>query len=178
MNELKLVLPETQPENVVHAFKQEFFEYGEPIISGSGLLDQLSYKEWLAHTQAYRQAKNAQAAWVPSTTFFALRKADQQIVGIIDIRHHINHPFLRSYAGHIGYAVRPAERRKGYASEMLQLGLEYAQSLGLKEVMLGCHADNVGSYRTIEKQGGVLTEENVDKEGKRIRIYWIQLEKA
>lgn len=174
MNNLHLRLPETLTIEEVQTFKQEFFDHGEQTISGSGLLDQLSYEDWLTHTQAYRKAENAQSDWVPSTTFFAVRKTDQHIVGIIDIRHHINHPFLRSYAGHIGYAVRPSERRKGYASEMLQLGLDYAYSLGIEEVMLGCYADNIGSYRTIEKQGGILTEEKQDTNGRNVRIYWIK----
>lgn len=174
MKALKLVLPETQSAKTVQEFKQEFFDHDEQTISGSGLLDQLSYEDWLIHTQAYRKAEHAQSDWVPSTTFFAIRKTDQHIVGIIDIRHHIDHSFLRSYAGHIGYAVRPSERRKGYASEMLRLGLDYAQSLGIEDVMLGCHADNVGSYRTIEKQGGRLTEEKQDAQGEDVRIYWIK----
>ena len=40
---------------------------------------------------------------------------DNKIVGMIDLRHHINHPILSVWGGHIGYSVRPTERRKGYA---------------------------------------------------------------
>ncbi len=172
-----MVLPENCSEEAAVEFKQEFFDQGEFVIPGSGLLDQLDYQDWLQHTQNNRSEANCQTEWVPATTFFVRRKSDQKIIGIIDIRHHIDHPFLRSYAGHIGYAIRPTERRKGYASEMLKLGLAYAESLGLAEVMLGCHADNLGSSKTIEKNGGLLTEEKTDETGERVLIYWIQLKR-
>ena len=63
---------------------------------------------------------------MPSTTFFAVRKEDEKIMGVIDVRHHIRRPILLEYGGHIGYAVRPTERRKEYASKILGLALEYA----------------------------------------------------
>ena len=42
------------------------------------------------------------------------------------------------FGGHIGYAVRPLERRKGYAKINLYIGLKEAHKLGLKKVMIGC----------------------------------------
>ena len=93
---------------------------------------------------------------------------------MIDIRHYLN-DFLKEYGGHIGYAVRPSERRKGYATEMLKLAIEYCRSLGIDRVMLGCYKDNMPSIKTIEKNGGALEKEILYLDGKPMLVYWIEL---
>lgn len=175
MNELELVLPNQQHQEGANNWKKEFFDHGETIISGSALFDQLGYPEWLQHTEKYRHQEPSGDDWVPSTTYFAVRKTDRKIIGMIDIRHHICHPFLAEYAGHIGYAVRPSERRRGYAAEMLTLALGYAKQLGLEQVMLGCNTDNVGSAKTIERCGGLLIHQKPYTDGKIVNIYHINL---
>jgi len=175
MNDVMLVLPTKEHEFKANEFKKEFFDYGEKVINGSGLLDQLEYMEWLEHAEKYRMAETAGDDWVPSNTFLAVRKDDGKIVGIIDVRHHIQHPFLLEYGGHIGYAVRPSERRKGYASKILKLALEYARTIGLSRVMLGCYTDNTGSIKTIQKYGGKPVEEKPYSDGKPMYVYWISL---
>lgn len=175
MSDITLILPTGKHEDAANEFKKEFFENGEKVINGSGLLDQLSYEAWLVHTENHRSKDTAGDDWVPSTTFFAVRNSDQKIIGIIDIRHHIQHPFLMEYGGHIGYAVRPSERRKGYAAEILTLGLGYAKELGLEKVMLGCYSDNEGSVKTILKNKGILEQEKPYSDGKPMQIYGIDL---
>jgi predicted acetyltransferase len=98
----------------------------------------------------------------------------EKILGWIQIRHHIEHPNLREYGGHIGYGIRPSERRKWYATEMLHLALIEAQKIGLDRVMLGCYDDNIGSIRAIEKNGGIF-ERYTEHEGKKSRRYWIAM---
>jgi len=175
MNDIVLVLPTKEHELKANEFKKEFFDCGEKVINGSGLLDQLEYKKWLDHTEKYREEETAGDDWVPSTTFFAVRKEDEKIVGMIDIRHHIQHPFLLEYGGHIGYAVRPTERRKGYATRILALAFEYAREIGLNKVMLGCYTDNIGSIKTIQKHGGKPIQQKPYSDGKPMYIYWISL---
>lgn len=58
---------------------------------------------------------------------------------------------------------------------MLKLALEYAKVIGLEKVMLGCYSDNMGSIKTIERCGGVLSEEKVYTDGKPMCVYWIPL---
>ena len=58
---------------------------------------------------------------------------------------------------------------------MLRLALDIArEQLGIDRVMVSCDDDNVGSIRTIERNGGTL--ENVVAEpdsGPPMRRYWI-----
>ncbi|MDR1320625.1 MAG: GNAT family N-acetyltransferase [Gracilibacteraceae bacterium] len=93
---------------------------------------------------------------------------------MIDIRHTLNQ-FLREYGGNIGYSVRPSERNKGYAAEILKQGLEYCKTIHLKKVMLACNKDNKASSRTIEKCGGVLEREFIYLDGKTVQVYGIDL---
>lgn len=153
--------------------KQEFFDCGERIINGSALFDEMEFDEWLGNCTRNSSAETVRKDWAVATTFFAVREADDKILGMIDVRHSLAVPFLQEYAGHIGYAVRPSERRKGYAVQMLRLALQYCCSLGIDMAMLGCYADNEASIRTIERCGGVKQEEKPYTDGKKMCVYHV-----
>ena len=76
--------------------------------------------------------------------------------------------------GHIGYGVRPAHRRRGYATEILRQSLIIARAAGVDRALVTCDDDNVGSATVIEACGGVL-EDVVRRDRRRhaIRRYWI-----
>ena len=71
--------------------------------------------------------------------------------------------------------VRPSERRKGYATEMLRLALQIAGGMGIKQALLVCNKDNVGSAKTIGNNGGVLDSERIGDDGKVFQRYWISI---
>jgi|SRR5689334_6672739 predicted acetyltransferase len=117
---------------------------------------------------------NLPANHVPTTFLFAF--VGSRIVGRASIRHSLN-DFLHRLGGHIGYVVVPEFRRQGHATEILRQSLEIARArCGLHRVLVTCDDDNIGSIRTIEKNGGVL--ENVVEApdlDKPKRRYWIDL---
>ena len=92
-------------------------------INGSGALDyylaEMSYEEWLKKVQADMDMANILPGRVPALTYFYVREEDDQILGMINLRLSLN-DFQRTEGGHIGYCVRPTERRKHYAREMLK----------------------------------------------------------
>ena len=105
----------------------------------------------------HARGENLPPNHVPSTFLFAFDGS--RIVGRVSIRHELNE-FLLRIGGHIGYAVVPEFRRQGHATAMLRRSLQIAhETLGIDRVLVTCDDDNVGSIRTIEKNGGVL--ENV-----------------
>jgi len=95
------------------------------------------------------------------------------VLGAIALRHTLNQ-LLTDVGGHIGYSVRPSERRRGLATWALGLTLDEARKLGIDRVLITCRVTNVASARTIEKAGGVF--EDVRGTGPdQVRRYWIDL---
>ena len=112
--------------------------------------------------------------YVPSYDYFEVD--EYQFIGVIHIREELT-PALLNYGGHIGYGVNPKYWRKGYGTEILRLGLEKGKTI-IKEdnILITCDDDNIGSYKIIEKNGGIL-ENKVENEdcGEKFltRRYWI-----
>lgn len=175
MGDIILVKPAKQHEAAALDYMQEHFSVGEHDLHGTSLLEKMNtYDDWLQHLDRQSSADTVSTGWVVSSTLFAVDKTRDRLIGVVDIRHELN-DFLANYGGHIGYGVRPSERRKGYATEILRLGLEFCKSINLKKVMLACYKDNVASCKTIAKNGGVLESEHPHSDGKTIQIYWITL---
>ena len=61
--------------------------------------------------------------------------------------------------GHIGYAVVPWKRGRGYATEALRAMLAEAAAEGLRYIEITTGVGNDVSRRVIERNGGVLVEE-------------------
>lgn len=120
------------------------------------------------------QGKGLPAGIVPATYYWLVR--DGVVIGRCNLRHRLNEK-LEHEGGHIGYAIRPSERSKGYGTLQLALALEKARPLGLSRVLVTCDTDNVASARLIETNGGVLEDVRLSQEtGKDKRRYWIELD--
>ena len=111
--------------------------------------------------------------WVPDTTLFCLDRDRNIFVGAVSIRHYLNDKLLKT-GGHIGDGIRPGERRKGYATAMIALALEECKKLGITRVLMCCDKNNIGSAKSITKNGGVL-ENEIEEDGHIEQRYWIQL---
>ncbi|MBR2176691.1 MAG: GNAT family N-acetyltransferase, partial [Clostridia bacterium] len=94
--------------------------------------------------------------------------------GAVNIRHYLN-DYLLKEGGHIGDGIRPSERRKGYATEMVRLALIECKKLGIDRVLMVCDKDNIGSAKSILKNGGVLEDEFLNEYGDIEQRYWIDL---
>lgn len=170
---IKLVRPTIELKSKALDYRQEHFDNNELIINGSELFDKInSYEEWLEKVNNNSKVETVDPSWVLTDTFFAIREDDDKIIGIIDLRHTLNE-FLKNF-GNSGYSVRPSERRKGYATEMLRLLLEYAKECGFKELHLSVERNNISSIKTIKKNGGKL-ERSFEFEGELADSYLIKL---
>ena len=123
-----------------------------------------------------RDRSKLKPEYVPSYDYFAVD--DDKFIGRINIRIELT-PALLNYGGNIGYGINPKYWQKGYGTLLLKLGLEKAKELGLKDkVLLTCDDDNVGSYKIIEKNGGILENKIANTEGNETfltRRYWINI---
>lgn len=127
------------------------------------------FDEYLDQLNAHEQGFGLPDGWVQSALWGAF--ADGQLVGRTCIRFELNEQLLQG-AGHIGYGVRPAYRRRGYATAILALSLEQLAHRGIDKALVTCNEKNAASVRTIQANGGVL-ENIIHGAGERTMRFWV-----
>lgn len=171
-NDIILVRPHIELKEKALAYRKEHFQQGEKIIYGSELFDKAeSYEEWLSCVTKNTDPETVDENWVVTDTFFAIRKSDDKIIGMIDLRHTLNE-FLKDL-GNCGYSVCPSERKKGYATEMLHQLLRVAKEAEMKELHISVEKENTASIKVIRKNGGVY-ERSFVFENEAADIYKIE----
>ena len=100
---------------------------------------------------------------------------NDQYIGNISIRHWLTDNLLKT-GGHIGYIIAPNQRKKGYGTKILELGLFEAVKFGMHKVLVTCDKDNTASIKIIERNKGQF-ENEMYSEDARVwkRRYWIDL---
>lgn len=170
-NDIYLVRPTLELKEKALEYRKEHYAHGESVIYGSELFDKTeSYEEWLSSVSQNSRPETVNENWVVTDTFFAVRKSDDKIIGIIDLRHALNE-FLKDF-GNCGYSVRPSERRKGYATEMLRQILHVAKTAGIPELHISVEKANIPSIKVIQNNGGVY-ERSFSFENETADIYKI-----
>ena len=169
---MKLRLVKLGPEYRRHLNEMmaEWYAAGEKIIPYA--IRRLDYRDFDAYL-AGLEVKDASEGLVPDSTYFCLDEERDIFVGAVNIRHRLNEQLLLD-GGHIGDGVRPSERRKGIATKMIGLALEECKKLGIYHVLMVCDKDNIGSAKSIQRNGGVL-ENEIEVDGEVNQRYWIDL---
>ena len=176
MNEkLKFRLPTAEDAAEYISYRQAFLDAGSSMDGTGPMRRTPDPMEWLAINAQYADPATVPEGKVQSTQFVCERASDGRIVGMLQVRLALN-DYLLHYGGHIGYSVRPDERQQGIATWMLHNVLTYCREIGLKRVMVACEPWNVGSRKTILRNGGVY-EKTVHEDGENIDLehYWISL---
>ena len=178
MERFYLEVPSLERKEEALEYIREHQEYNSNI-NGCGSLDDYvdNYEEWLVKLESYR-SENPSNGWVPSETYFLIRESDNKIIGMINIRLRLNETLIK-HGAHIGYGIRPTERRKGYNKINLYLGLKVCREHNLEEVLLDANLSNPASWKTMEALGGTRIGEYIDEEdNERTVKYSIPVEKA
>jgi predicted acetyltransferase len=168
-NNLFLVSASSEYKNQIVEFLDECQMAGEPIISF--VKDDFNFDffcQWIEH-----RSNTTKEGCVPATMLFVLDMKRNKIIGVVDIRHYLNERSLH-HGGHIGNIVRPSERRKGIGTQQIKLALVKSKELGIDRVLITCDQYNIGSAKTILRNGGIL-ENEVEFECKVYQRYWINL---
>ena len=164
-------LPTLEDRDALCAYVEEHYTNGEHSISTSMHLTSMGYDDWVA--QINRNAEVPNGDWGRSYTLLCF--GGEKLVGLLSIRFELTEELIKKY-GHIGYGVRPGERRKGYASAMLRYALSICREKGLKQVEAGCFRENEASAKTLIRNGGKLVRESEDcSEGKMSQYYLFEL---
>lgn len=165
--------PEYCDIDEITAFKQECQAAGSGM-DGTGILFRSSAEEWLEYNKSLENRDDANI--IPSLQYGLFDSVNGRLLGLIQIRLLLK-GYLVDFGGNIGYCVRPSERRKGYAKEMLCRALELCRPEGLKAVLITCLTDNIASAKTIEACGGVFERVVFDDKNYKadMKRYWIEL---
>lgn len=132
-----------------------------PCLQNSNL-SRRNWENWLVEEQQQGQQ-----------LFFLLRE-DGKLLGAVSIRPHEQGESLR-INGHCGYGIRPSERRKGYAVEMLRMAVKLLQEQRVMPVIVTCDRENIASANTIKRCGGTEVGEIFDPDtGGLNRIFEIR----
>lgn len=172
---MKLIKPDKSYKNQITEYRKEFIDANSSMDGCGSLFRMEDPVEWLNQVKSLADIATVPSNFVQSTQFIYVRESDNKLVGMIQVRHYFNE-FLEKYGGHIGYSVRPTERKKGYASSMLRDCLPYCKEIGLNRVLITCEENNIGSKKTIIKNGGVY-EKTVfyEEDNVNLQRYWIEL---
>ncbi len=168
--ELKLVKLEPKYRRHLEQMMGQWYATGEKIIPYA--IRRLDYRDFETYLENL-EIKDDSLGLVPDSTFFCLDVQRDIFVGAVNIRHYLNDALLLN-GGHVGDGVLPSERRKGIATQMIRLALDECRKLGIHRVLMVCDKENVGSAKSIQKNGGVLENEVIVK-GVAEQRYWIEL---
>ena len=136
-----------------------------------GPFGEVPWPRYVAALERQRHGQDLPDGFVPST--FLVADVGGLLVGRASIRHELN-DWLLGWGGHIGYAVRPAFRRRGLATAILRRSVDVVAGLGVDRVLVTCDQGNAASAAVIERCGGVLENVLDDPAGGAPKCrYWI-----
>ncbi len=175
MEELDLLRPTAEYAKQIMECKKEYLAAGSSMDGCGSMRRTDDPMEYIEKCALEENPETCPDSLVPATQFMLVRKADNKVLGFLQVRHEFN-DYLSKYGGHIGYSVRPSERRKGYAKVMLKMALPFCREIGLDKVLITCMDGNIGSEKTILANGGVF-ESTVHEpnENKDLKRFWIEL---
>ena len=174
MEELVLVKVAEEYASQIADYRQEMLDMGSSMDGTGSLRAMADPYEYIVKCRNYESIETVPEGRVPATQFIYVRKCDNKVVGMIQVRHYFN-DYLEKYAGHIGYSVRPTERRKGYGKAMLKMALPFCKSIGLDKVLITCNDNNVCSEKTILANGGVYESTIYEPdEGINLKRFWVK----
>ncbi|MFC5471257.1 GNAT family N-acetyltransferase [Cohnella suwonensis] len=173
MSNILLTSPTADLKNEYIDFYLDWKESGEdmvPWVISKSPQDFEGMLDWLINNA---RGVNLPEGWVPDSTFWLVSK-DRKVIGAVNIRHELTEDLMNK-GGHIGFGIRPSERRKGYATKLLGLSLEQAKKLGINKVLVVCDETNIASEKTIKNNGGVPDMNYIEENGNVIKRYWIDI---
>ncbi|MEC2554334.1 GNAT family N-acetyltransferase [Bacillus tropicus] len=170
---VSLLTPTTDLQDEYLDFYNEWKDSGETMIPWVISKDPSNFPAMVQELLDAHNGVNLPQSWVPDSTYWLVTD-NNRIVGAVNIRHSLTEHLFNA-GGHIGYGIRPSERRKGYTTKLLELSLEKTKKLNITRALVVCDAVNTASEKTILHNGGVRDDDFIEEDGNVVRRFWIEL---
>ncbi len=173
MEAMRLVSPSSVYEKSFKAAVEEMreaegLEFWEQVGSPKNI------REYIQIRLDHSKGKHLPIGWIPATTYWLVD--DENFIGETTIRHELTEHLL-NVGGHIGYWIRPSQRKIGYGTKILQMALSKAKTMGIHQVRITCDETNTASRKIIEANGGKLDGvTNMGETLPRKLLFWISLQ--
>ena len=168
-NMIQLVQPSVEYKNsFIQAVKE--FQQEERNMDFDVQDLEINFDKLLSDLENQKNGIGLKEGYVPASTLWLVD--GDEFIGKVSIRHRLTEKLFQK-GGHIGYEIRPSKRKIGYGTKILELALPLAKDLGINKILVTCDDDNIGSWKIIEKNGGIL-ENRIEYDGKIKRRYWIK----
>lgn len=172
-NQLVLSKPTIELKEEYLSFYQEWIDSGETMVPWVIEKDPSNFEAMVHFLLDSEKGVNLPEGWVPDSTFWLINE-NNRVLGAVNIRHRLTER-LMDRGGHIGYGIRPTERRKGYATKLLALSLEKVKGYGVDKALITCDESNTASLRTIINNGGIQDTDFIEEDGNVIKRFWIEI---
>ena len=167
---MTLISPTIELESQFREMIQDWNSNNEELSPWTIGLDTSDFKKYVNTLLNASKGIGLKGLLVPHSSFWLIDE-NQNILAISNLRHTLNDK-LWITGGHIGYGVTPFVRRKGCATKILALTLLEANKLGINKALVTCSKSNIGSAKSILKNGGEFWKETPMK-NRITQYYWI-----
>lgn len=163
--ELRLRPPEPSDEQAIRALHTQIAPEGFHFLLFEGTWDEI-----LAAIK--RESEGTDLPPGRARADYLVAEAGGVLVGRVSIRYELN-AFLHHEGGHVGYAVGPEFRERGYATEILRRSLERLAAAGVPRALVIHNDGNSASSAVIRACGGELEDVRRGRDGLLKHRYWI-----
>ncbi|MEA3364765.1 MAG: GNAT family N-acetyltransferase [Candidatus Hydrogenedentes bacterium] len=173
--QVALIRPTVELQSSFLEAAAEYREVGEELDRAFPAYWNTPFQTYVSQLESLARGKHLPPGIVPAETFWLVCD-NEWFLGMSRLRRRLTRS-LRIEGGHIGYTIRPSERRKGYGTKMCALIIEEARKIHrFKRLLITCDTSNIASVRIIEKNGGVLENHVTSpRTGRQISRYWVTL---
>ena len=156
-------------EERAYDLQKSFAPNENGFVNGAYGLSRQAFSEFVQLRKRNSQGLDLPEGHVPDTVY-VLEDDSEGYVGIVKLRHRLNHALLQG-AGHIGYGIRKEYRGRGYATAALSLALDEARKIVPEdEIYLSVRKDNPASLKVQLRNGARVDHESGEEYFTRIPL--------
>lgn len=151
---LQFFTPSPAHARDVAAYRAEVLSCGGDFDGSAGLGEFEQYADWLERLRILSGERAEKFGWY--RTLVRLAYEEDSLVAILNVRLSED-PFVRTYAGHIGYHVRPSCRKRGYGHACAEEAARLCAEHGILRPVICTEPENLASRKTAESAGFAFT---------------------